>query len=46
MHIRVRSWAVLAAVVVAAVLGSVVVVQRSGAGELFAEISAAASFPS
>ena len=37
MNIRVRSWAVLAAVVVAAVLVSVVVVQRSGAGELFAE---------
>jgi hypothetical protein len=37
MNIRVRKWAILAAVVVAAVLVSVVVVQRSSAGELFAE---------
>jgi len=36
MNTRVRSWAILAAVV-AAILVSVVVVQRSGAAELFAE---------
>ena len=37
MNIRGRSWSILAAVVVAAILVSVVVVQRSGAAELFAE---------